>query len=274
MGVGASPPFYQHHVKYTYSAASVAIRLLQNLPSSARKHLRKMVLLEDHEAVAYPDCHGRGFIFYCLENSKLRIQRTVSLWSNAFPIEAQNRYHYTWNIRTDRIPSPPEYLSADRLFASSVSISVGKWIAETLLLRSLGMPKDAYTLVLDGSPLSARSAEVFQVVRRDAAWQTTLDLCYARSILPEPSWYERRLRLGYMYEDFSVAISGISRDSSPIRCNFDPGAPCDPEAIVRAREKWSAKQWEEDWDTHEPASFQTESPLPPWHVLRWRRVIP
>ena len=38
---------------------------------------------------------------------------------------------------------------------------------------------------------------------------------------------------------------------------------------MEQRVGWSVQEWEKDWTTHETTSYQTEPPLPPWHVLRW-----
>ena len=56
------PWFYHKFVKYTYSAASVAIKFLTSLPLTLRKQVRHIKLVEDRESIAHPECHSRGFI--------------------------------------------------------------------------------------------------------------------------------------------------------------------------------------------------------------------
>jgi hypothetical protein len=261
------------HVQFSYSAASAAIKFLQSTSAIARSHMRKLVLLENGESMARPECHGAGLVSYCQANPKLCVERFVSLWESAFTVKPERRAIYTHDMHEDVNDPIPEFLKSDRLFANTITRSVATWIVECLRLPSLGMPEGSFTLVLDGNPIPDKTAEVFQVVQRDVAWQKALDLCYARDLLPY-TWLDRRFRCGFIYDALPNALRDISQESSLIRCNFDPGLPQDPEALVAAHNGWSIEEWERAWDTHEPAEYQTVPPLPPWHVLRWRRVLP
>jgi hypothetical protein len=136
------------------------------------------------------------------------------------------------------------------------------------------MPEDSYRLILDGGPISDKTSEVFRIAQRDVAWQTALDICYSRGLLPTPSWFDRRLQVGYIREIFPRAIRDIENGRSIIRCNFDLGLPYAPEKFVERYSGRTANEWKANWATHEPAAFQTAPPLPSWHLLRWRRVLP
>jgi hypothetical protein len=46
----------------------------------------------------------------------------------------------------------------------------------------------SYTLIFDDMPNLKQASRVFQVVQRDAAWQSTLDAAYANDTLPQRSW--------------------------------------------------------------------------------------
>jgi hypothetical protein len=167
--------FVRKSPKYTYSAASVAIRFLESLPSATWRMIRKIVLDEDHESVAFPECHGRGFIAICQDNPQLRVERSISLWKNVFPVanfslsaylDGTERYIGEGIIDNDRCP------------AEGITKAVGTWIAEAMALPSLGMPKDSFTLIIDGNPTSDHTSNVFRVVQCDVAWQAALDVCY------------------------------------------------------------------------------------------------
>jgi hypothetical protein len=266
---------YFDHIKYSYSAASVTIRFFKSLPANTRARIRNVILREDYESVSNPECHGKRLLPFCVENPKLHVERFVSLWQHAFPVEVTRSSEYTIHgaFTNMHIP-PPEWLRDDKLASCGVTKSISKWIAETLLLPSLGLPEGSYTLIFDGEPTPEKSAEVFDIVQRDAAWQAALDLCYERGLLPQGSWLDRRLRKGYFYDSLLTAIRNLSEDSALIRCNFNPGLPHSAEDLVDEHHGWSLQDWERGWDTHEPREFQTEQPLPPWHVLRWQRVIP
>lgn len=63
-----------------------------------------------------------------------------------------------------------------RLMAANISqYYLSPWIIEALTLPSLGMPIEAFTLILDGSPTPEKSSEVWKVVQRDAAWQAAFE---------------------------------------------------------------------------------------------------
>jgi hypothetical protein len=260
------------YIKYAYSAASQAIRFMKSLSKSTILNLRNVVLLEDFQSVANPECHGRGLIPFCIENPCLHIERSVSLWQNAFPSDRMVIAFRNQEIFRE-IEPPLGWARQNKLSSRLVTMRVGLWIVEAHLLPSLGMPKDRYTLVLDGSPTPEKSTEVFKIIHRDMAWQRALDLCYARGTLPKPSWLDRRAMPGFHYEILPAVIQSMSEESSLVRCNFDLGSPHSPEAFCSANSGWSTQDWWSGWNSHEPKSFDTEPPLPPWYQLRWRREI-
>jgi len=161
----------------------------------------------------------------------------------------------------------------DRLYSSTITKAAGAWIAEAQAWPSLGMPPDSLSVLLDGSPTPEHTSTVFKIVQRDIAWQSALDAAYARGLLPTPSWYERRTRVGYQYEGLPAAIRDMSTDGGPISCNFDIGQSDNVESLLALHHGWTLKQWVDHWGMHQPQSFKTEHPLPPWHVLKWLRVM-
>jgi len=274
---------YMDYVKYTYSAASVAIRFLQSLSPRTLAQIRTIVLREDYESVAFPEDHARGLIPFCVENTQLRVERFVSLWQNALPVARQVDYtgvDFCWLPRvTDRSDSDmhlsdPEWLRNDKLQARDVTRSIGTWIVEALRLPSLGMPEGSYTLIFDGDPMPEKSTAAFAVVQRDAAWQAAFTTRYPAGSTPERLWLHMCAQAGYFFESLPGALQKITTASSLIRCNFDPGQLYSAESLADARIGWSLAEWEKDWDTHEPREFETESPFPPWYRLRWQRVMP
>ena len=70
---------YQQH---GFSATAVAIQWFQSIPKTTFLHLRNVMLLEDRESVAYPECHAMGLIEFCQMNPLLHIERRVSVWNN------------------------------------------------------------------------------------------------------------------------------------------------------------------------------------------------
>ncbi|KAF7452659.1 hypothetical protein PtrSN002B_011808 [Pyrenophora tritici-repentis] len=171
-------------------------------------------------------------------------------------------------------PFDEGYLKDDRCPASSITRAVGEWIKEADVLPSLGTPHSSYTLVLHGGSVPEHTSRVFRVLQRDVAWQTALDICYARGLLPQSSWLDRRLNTtGFTYEGLPEAVHALSMNSSLIRTKFPVDEPHNVEQLLREHEGWSAQNWQDAWASHEPGHLQTEPPVPPWHVLRWQRVI-
>jgi hypothetical protein len=187
--------------------------------------------------VVQPVCHGRGFIPFCLEKPALRVERFVSLWQNAFPVLYSTLYLNApaLDIATpdDMDIAAPDGLKNNKLSARDITRSVGEWFVEALLLPSLGMPKESFTLILDGNPTPEATTAAFCIVQRDVAWQVALDIVYQRGLLPQLSWLERRLETGYTYECLPTAVNNISMASPLVRCNFDLGEAHDAEALVK-----------------------------------------
>ncbi|KAK1762128.1 hypothetical protein QBC33DRAFT_462101, partial [Phialemonium atrogriseum] len=199
--------------KYRFSAAAAAIEFLRSLQKNRRVQIRKILLQEDHQAVSNPACHAQGLIPFCQENPLLRVERRVNLWRNVF-------LGHVWHSR--QVHDPEDISPAD--IAWDVTAHVAEWIVEALTLISAGMPAGSFTMVLDGEPAPGRCSEIFQtILQRDVAWQSALDECYARELLPTPSSYQRRSNTCYTFEDFPQAVRDIVNNTSLVRCNFDPG---------------------------------------------------
>jgi hypothetical protein len=259
------------NTKYTYSAASMALRLLHSMPRVTRDNIRKIILIEDRESIAFPQSHGRGFIDVCREHPQLKVERFVSLWRNAIPVSYKDISAY---LHGDQNFLDHGLLDRHRCDAGFISQGVGTWIMEARALPSLGMPQDSFTLVLDGDPLPDQTSRIFKIIQRDAAWQSALDICYDTGLLPRPSWPDKRIyTASFIHEEFPEAIGAISTHSSLVRTNFPVGAPYDVEQLLQEHEGWTPEDWEEGWQLHGPHQFQTEAPLPPWHLLRWQHVI-
>ena len=264
-------PFVWPSPKYTYSAASTALRFLHSITKSTRDNIRKILLFEDRESIAFPESHGRGFITICQDHRKLQVERYLDLWRNGFPVSTDNVSSY---LEGDQSWIDDGLVDHHRCVAKFITKALGAWLMEATVLPSLGMPSGSFTLVLDGASLPEHTSRVFGVIQRDVAWQTALNICYARGLLPRPSWFDQRLHTtGFMFEGLPEAVGALSMDSPLIRTNFQLSSPCDVEQLLQERVGWSAQDWEEGWATHEPHEFQTEAPLPPWHLLRWQHVI-
>ena len=82
-------------------------------------------------------CHAQGLIAFCRDNPHLRVVRFVDMWHNIFHARSLG----PWSNRR---------VHEAELESRIVTDAVAKWIMEAVVLPSLGMPSNAFMLVLDG----------------------------------------------------------------------------------------------------------------------------
>ncbi|KAK1676373.1 hypothetical protein BDP55DRAFT_768058 [Colletotrichum godetiae] len=125
--------------------------------------IRSIILDEDREAVASPQCYALGLIPFCKQNPNLRIERCVSLWRNA--------------LQPDSIFGTPskkyKASAASHSFEDrQITNNVSQWVMEAITLAPAGMLSVSSPLDLDGQPVPDLCAKMFQkTVQRDVAWQ-------------------------------------------------------------------------------------------------------
>ncbi|KAH7384705.1 hypothetical protein BKA66DRAFT_416675 [Pyrenochaeta sp. MPI-SDFR-AT-0127] len=230
-----------------YSAAAMASRYLCNLSFQTRRKIRHIVLHEDKDSSAQPECHGQALILFCQENPHLRIERRVDLWNNM----CRAALHYRGFTRV--------YVNA--LLSCDVSRAVALWVMEAEALATHGMPANAFTLVLDGSADAAKSSLMFEIVRRDCAWQEAFDICSKRGDIATPSWAERRKHRCFIHEGLPRIVEQIIKGQSLVRCNFEVGEMWDTERVIEENRTLDIPSWDDKWLQHNPRSFD-----PPWKV--------
>ncbi|KAI0810150.1 hypothetical protein GGR55DRAFT_645506 [Xylaria sp. FL0064] len=214
-----------------FSAAAVAIKFLHDTPMSTRKHIRKIIVHDDRESVAYPQCHAKGFIPFCLENPLLRTERRLNLWRAVVVgfeyIDSALGQQYE-NIHW--------------------SAEVGTWVAEAMDLFRARMPKGSFSLVFDGNPYPEYASKLFQRIQVDGAWQEAFDEACARRLFPLPSLGLKRTRGFYIREHFPKILRDMTNSERFfIRCNFDIGSSPGIEPIISQNRTRSPRTWEPFW---------------------------
>ncbi|KAK4677493.1 hypothetical protein QC764_404890 [Podospora pseudoanserina] len=280
-----------HPGRFRFSAAAAAIYFLNSLPTTTRKHIRRIHLDEDRVSVSHPECPIRGLLPFYLENPGLMIERRASLWNNLFQARA-------WGEASGKFLDPFSGFTVgllnwgatdhDALPANHVTRQVALWMAEA----SHPGISDALNLVLDGGPTQDRSADVFrEVVQRDAAWQVAKErrfndpkrTLWMRMETAENCWHVVR---------FPQLLADINKPTSRTRCNFDPGQPWDDDQINQII---SANQIAEDalspsrydmnmqllpvdpldaWGLGRDLDFDTASPLKSFYCLLEENMDP
>ena len=228
-------------IKFRFSAAAVAIKFLNSIPSVTRLHIRKILLNEDHEAIGYPACHALGLIPFGIENVHLHIERRVNLWRNILPgghqcLSRMGRY-------TNKDSKLCQVKHITPVFCT--------WIKEVFALFEAGMPPGSFSFMFDGEPTPDRSSQVFQVVQQDASKK-------------------------YFFEEFPRWIDEIVEGSSCIGCNFPIKEPPDlDDEIFETNYKSPVEAtWKGNLRLSRPKHLQTSSPLPKWLDMRYERLKP
>ena len=264
---------FWERIKYRYSAAAAAISFLKSISPQTRLQLRKVLIHEDKEAVAYPECHALGLIPYCLENPHLRIERRLNIWRNVLPKASVVPLH--WAVYPDDHVSDVATSRIDGYFAR-ICDGFGVWIAEALILGDAGMPTDSFALVFDGDPAPDQSSKVFEIIKVATAWQIACNKVHPYWRSPHSSRIDRAIG-DYIPNNFPQVIQNIIEGSSIIRCNFPVGDPPDVyvQPILNRSHGWTFRDWFSECNellirTH----IYPSSPLPSWRELRLEHVLP
>ncbi|KAI1394317.1 uncharacterized protein F4822DRAFT_439912 [Hypoxylon trugodes] len=276
-----SPPVNSSPVKgqRCYSAAAMCILFLRCIPIETSAYLRDIVLHEDNAAVCEPATHARGLIGFCRENPRLRIERRVDIWKNAFLGEV---------MREDT----PDFRGLDndvvaQMIRAEVSVtmtrSIALWTIEAMTLQPLGMPTKSFSLVFHGGSVPAnKSEEIFQkVIHRDAAMQLALEGCITRGHVAPCNPCQDRLYECHSFDSFPGIFHSVVDGKIPmIDFSFNPGdySEYDIEEMIGERIWWTRDEWNGYTDNGEPCegpswldrdgvSLNTPAPLPPWREL-------
>lgn len=250
----------RYREKFRFSAAAVAIRFINSLPTHARLQLRKVVLHEDHVSVAHQERHARGLIPPCRENSRLRIERRVDVLSTIFQKSALRALM--------RLPISSHYQPSMRykLKGRCLAQTVAEWLLEGLATVDAGMPIDAFTLVLDSGQAADLCSDVFhRVVYRGLAWQTALERCYSQGILAAPSPDNPEYAFYNVPQDLWQALEHLSNQTSVLRCNFNLGQPWSVDKIFEECRTWNiGNWWQARYLSSNTRTFAVLPPLPDW----------
>ncbi|KAJ8132176.1 hypothetical protein O1611_g1446 [Lasiodiplodia mahajangana] len=220
--------------RYYFSAAAVAIKFLQETPSSTRSSIRKIILHEDRVSVAWPECHAKGLIPFCLEHPLLYIERRVDLWHTM--ISQQTVTHFSEVYLISNAYGWP--------FPDGLSSGISVWLDEAAELSRAGMPAQSFRLVVDGSAAPGKAFEVFQRLQRDAAWQEAIETCANLSL--------RQMRHSscWISVHFPEIMRGLASNGSFsfVRCNFSVGDTWDAASIIQENRNIPPDKWGKFWE--------------------------
>ncbi|KAI0896427.1 hypothetical protein F4806DRAFT_508356 [Annulohypoxylon nitens] len=240
---------YVHVTKCGFSAAALAIGFLESITVRSLRAIRKIVLEENHPAVALSASHAKGLISFCRYNTDLRVERRVHLWHNIFLQGALPRNCLYTPICL--IPRGPDALDAK--LTEAMTRSVALWTVEALSLIPAGMPVKSFSLVFHGDIEPEKCSEVFQnVIMRDATWQAAMEKNVELGVLELLEFFHRPCS-SFPFDTFAgfpQALEDIANKRNPIiRCDFDIGeySASDAKDLADDRRKWTLDLWRLRW---------------------------
>ncbi|KAJ9420159.1 hypothetical protein QL093DRAFT_2326095 [Fusarium oxysporum] len=211
---------YRYREQIRFSATATAIRFLNRLPAEHRTQIRRLTLHEDSPSVNMPSLHAQGLAPLFKENSLLRVERRVSVFScvHNFAVPGKD-----WMTRHK--PSPfygPDFLP-----------KLQSWLIDALAMRDLGIPLDSFIFTLEGGPYSDLCNEVFQAcvhmgIAEGEAFNQCCELDLFRSIDSMSVTADKF----FLEPRFKEAIEHLVNKTSIFRSDFNPGVPVDPNALV------------------------------------------
>lgn len=216
-------------LKFYFSAATAAIQFLAELPTSARKHVRRIIVEEDHRAVALPESHAQGFARFWKENPKLRIERRVNLCE---AVLFTDQYHGYALVHVERTQ---DNVKCD---ISGAVDTMRYWIDEAMALeRYHGVSKTAFSLTFKAPP--GIRQQIWDAMKLTAAVQEAgEELCRRGRLEERFEWTGSRDRQylkrppQYISIEFPVAIREMIEGTSHIHLDADKGGLWDVDEVI------------------------------------------
>ncbi|KAL8690126.1 MAG: hypothetical protein Q9218_004358 [Villophora microphyllina] len=234
-------------VRWRFSAAAAAIHFFKSASRSTRLGTRNIVLHEDRQCVAYPECHISGLISLCLQNPQLHIERRINIWRNVLVsvLSHHSTEHRSMTLEW-ALGANDKFHAYDRHIPKNISRTFSPWITEASALSTNGIPINSFSLIFDGDPALDQSSEIFEILKDDAAWQVAQVQWYTENSMSSEllaQYYPEKWRMPgslgtkvlgfYVSEDFPQALDDIVQGKSCIRCNFPlTGNLYDPKRVL------------------------------------------
>ncbi|RBR13362.1 uncharacterized protein FIESC28_08226 [Fusarium coffeatum] len=231
-------PIFKYRRRRHFSAASLAIRFLNQITKRQRLCIRHLIINEDRLSGPRPECHPLGLIPFCRENPKLYIDHRVNLWRSFI-------------MRTcGHSPSPGQvahsaetvvdeedeefHMGSHQVFTSSVIQGFVDWlVVHTTEILDEGMSLASYTLTLDGDPDLNYSTEMFNTIMKPMIAGLTMNSdIVARGIFTAPDHPD----YPFMTRRSMTEITPVDKRSSVLQCNFTLDQPWSYKNIIKEEE--------------------------------------
>ncbi|KAI1070551.1 hypothetical protein LB507_006756 [Fusarium sp. FIESC RH6] len=234
-------PISKYRRRRYFSAASLAIRFLNQITKRQRLNIQNLVIDEDRMSGPRAESHPIGLIPFCIENPTLHIDHRINIWRNftfrlgwslgerslesiAFELEA---------VLSEEQIVVNEFMQAHQVRQRCLQEGFVDWMKHVMDLAGHGMPLDSYTLTLDGDPDLNHSTEMFtSLIKHEIAELTMNSDIVAQGIFAPPEHPE----YPFMTRQSMTEVCPVNKRSSLLQCNFTLDQPWDYKKIVEENE--------------------------------------
>ena len=233
-------PISKYRRRY-FSAASLAIRFLNQISKRQRLNIQNLVIDEDRMSGPRAESHPIGLIPFCIENPTLHIDHRINMWRNF-------TFRLGWSLGERSLESialeleavlseeqivVSEFMQAHQVRQRCLQEGFVDWMKHVMDLAGHGMPLDSYTLTLDGDPDLNHSTEMFTSLMKHEIAELTMNsdiVAQGTFASPEHPDYP------FMTRQSMTGVCPVSKRSSLLQCNFTLDRPWDYKKIVEENE--------------------------------------
>ncbi|KAF4946746.1 hypothetical protein FGADI_10950 [Fusarium gaditjirri] len=262
---GYTGPEYRYKRKYRFSAASVAIRLLDRLSRQQRLSVSKIIMNEDRYSVGDPECHILGLIPFFQENPKLHIKHRVSLWRNIVPISDFLKAGDVAVEDQGDIRVGADLPGMHQIYSFRPSKVITNIIMHTSQALKEGLPSRSYSLTFDGDPDPSHSTEFFSTIMKPhIAWLTANTDCVEQGLLLPRDHCNYPFGTRRSVE----GLHPVEEESTLLRCNFSLEQPWNYKEIVEEHDVLESRSLEMHMGRH----FEPEIVDVSTHIIDWVKI--
>ncbi|OBS26022.1 hypothetical protein FPOA_06553 [Fusarium poae] len=230
-------PISKYRRRRYFSAASLAIRFLNQITKRQRLNIQNLIINEDRASGTRAESHPIGLIPFCIENPKLHIDHRINLWRNftfrlGWPLGLRSSSFIA--LELESVLSEDEivwndFVQAHQVHQEFLQRGFVDWMVHVMDLAGYGMPLDSYTLTLDGDPDLNYSTEMFTSLMKHVFAELTMNSdIVAQGIFAPPEHPD----YPFMTRQSMTEVCPVSKRSSILQCNFTLDQPWDYKKIV------------------------------------------
>ncbi|UZP43225.1 hypothetical protein NXS19_011041 [Fusarium pseudograminearum] len=227
--------------KIRFSAVANAIRFLETrLNPEQRRAIRNIILHEDLPSVNQPSAHAQGLAPFYRDNPHLRVERRVDLMGCVFPALASPCHV------ANRFKSPDACPNEPQLSGRKLRLRISQWLLDALAVTKVGIPAEAFTLVLQAGSYEDYFTNQFQQhIHKEIAWHRAFKTLNPGFPFSWPrnddSW---PIQISMIDKNEIDAIESLMKGTSPIlRSDFNTGVEWEFDTIVSETRHLDMEEW-------------------------------